>query len=79
MTDHTDVPEAQTLLIEAISRGRVSHTRAGSGLYRGAVLVYEHNHESPTGVSLLCVVDDSTEVAAILRGGLAPLSPTETR
>ena len=66
-------------LRQAVAEGRVSHSRAGTGLYRGALLVYEHKPESPTGVLLLCAVDDTPEAAAILRGPLSPLSPTEPR
>ena len=68
-------------LCALVAAGRVSHTRAGIGLYRGAILVYERNEESPTGVTLAMSIDDTPEVMEVLRGGvgLSPLSPTEPR
>jgi hypothetical protein len=66
-------------LKEAIDAGRVSHTRAGDGLYRGSTLVYELRADSPSGVQLLGVVDDSSAAARLLRGSLSPLSPVEPR
>ena len=63
----------------AIEEGRVSHTRAGDGLYRGSTLVYERRPESPSGVWLLGVVDDASPAAELLRGPLSPLSPVEPR
>ena len=66
-------------LIGAKRSGQVAYTRAGTGLYRGKVLVYEHNTESPTGVHLLGAIDDDAQVSAVLQGDLSPLSPTEPR
>jgi hypothetical protein len=63
-------------LTELLATQPVTHTR-----YRnGHIYVYVRDDSSPTGV--MCAgraFDDCPEINALLRNGLAPLSPTEKR
>jgi len=63
----------------AIAEGRVSHTRAGSGCWRGQVWIYGRDVSSPSGVVLIGAVPDTAEFAPLLRAQMSPLSPTEAR
>lgn len=76
MNTQTEKLAALPALIDA---GKVSHTRAGERLFRGATLIYLHDKQSPTGCTLWHAIDDCPELDALLRGGLSPLSPTERR
>ncbi len=63
---------------DAVEKGQVTHTR--SRRIGGPVIcVYVRDHESPTGVHCLAILDDNAESMAVLRKGtgLSPLSPTE--
>lgn len=75
----TPQQQNRAALESALAAKRVAYTRAGDRLYRGLIMVYGHDNTSPTEVVLLCVVEDTPEIAALLRGPLTPLSPTEPR
>jgi hypothetical protein len=66
----------------ALAAGVVSHTRAnrnGLDQLTGSITVYRYEPTSPTGVYSVCGIEETDEVRALLKGGLAPLSPTEPR
>lgn len=65
-------------LREHVAAGIVSHSRA-SRFSQGYLDIYRRATDSPTGVFHLMSIKDCPEAAAILRGGLSPLSPTEPR
>ena len=68
---------AKLVLVKgAIERGEVAHTRMRR-IGGPVVCVYGRDVNSPTGVTCLAILDDDSETASILRGGLSPLSPTE--
>lgn len=69
--------KAQALieLKKAIKSGHISHTR----YKRGYVHVYKYDKDAPKGVLLLLSVEECPELNSILKGPLAPLSPTEPR
>ena len=77
-TDCDRQAEGLAKLREAIAAGSISHSRA-SRFMPGRIDVYRHAPDSPTGVFHFITVDDTPEAAEILRGGFAPLSPTEAR
>lgn len=63
-----------------LSAKEFSHTRAGSGCWRGLVWIYHFDSRSPSGVRLIGGVAESQFDA--IKGkpaGSAPLSPTEPR
>ena len=60
----------------AIARGEVTHSRARR-VGGPVICVYKRDHESPTGCTLLHILDDNAATAEVLRGCLSPLSPTE--
>ena len=69
----------QDELSAAIQSPNFSHARAGSGLYRGASLIYHFDPKSPSGVTLCCV-GESSIVDPLIRTlrSTSPLSPNES-
>jgi hypothetical protein len=67
-------------LRDAIASPKFSHARAGNGLYRGTVLVYHFDENSPSNFRL-AAVGDETFVDRLIReaGRPAAISPTEPR
>lgn len=58
-------------------KAEIHHTRQGNGLWSKIIWVYRLDPASPSSFSLIGGIEDSVEVQAELRGGHAPLSPTE--
>lgn len=68
-------------LEQALESPRFSHARAKSWCGQWQVLVYHHNPESPSGVTLAASAPDDDVTEALFRkhGRPSPLSPTERR
>lgn len=67
--------EAEDKLRALVAAGMIAHTRADR--LGKDVHAYTRDTSSPTGVWRALTLEETPTVRAILRDGLAPLSPTE--
>jgi hypothetical protein len=75
----TDQEREADRIADLVSRGEVSHSRMGRGLWRDVVWVYGRDSGSPSGVKLVAATIEPLLGRARLTGRLSPLSPVEPR
>jgi hypothetical protein len=69
--------QAVSILRQAIADRSLHHTRAKSWCGSNQIHAYKLDPTSPSNFFLVVSVEDTPEVQAMLKGTLAPLSPTE--